>query len=201
MREPSTSTWRSRRVVRPNELFSRAYSSFPTRMLVVSSRCTTVATTLSRFSARRDMSFSTRRRIRGSAAAEREQAMVLGLIAHLPPARVVAVLLSTPRVPAGRLQVSVRRSADPHVGPRRRDRQRLDSLHLLARRGAAVCIDVLKPPAASAPGESRLATGHVPQTGRTRRRLRRVLDRLRNRPRHGPAIPAPAVLDTFPRRD
>src|SRR6476620_1638862 len=122
--------------------------------------------------------------------------MVLGLIAHLRPARVVAVLLAAASVAACRLQVPVRRSADPHVGPRRRDRQRLDSLHLLSRKRAALRVDVLKPFTASATGEPRLAIGHVPQAGRTRRRLRRVLDRLRDRCSHGSTIPAVAVHDT-----
>src|SRR3954471_15553397 len=122
--------------------------------------------------------------------------MVLGLIAHLPPARVIAVLLAAASVPTGRLQVPVRRSADPHVGPGRRDRQRLDSLDLLAWQGLAVCVGVLKALAASAPGESGLAVGHIPEAGRARRRLRRILYRLRNCYSHGGQIPTVAVVDT-----
>src|SRR5579872_5441052 len=64
---PSTWTWRSRRVVRPKEPFSRAYSSLPTRIRVVSSRRTTVASTLRRGRPGRARSFSTRARICGSA--------------------------------------------------------------------------------------------------------------------------------------
>jgi len=47
-------------VVRPNDLFSRAYSSFPTRMKVRSSSCTTVASTFSRGNPRNLKSWSTR---------------------------------------------------------------------------------------------------------------------------------------------
>lgn len=45
---PSISTWRLRRVVSPKDLFSRAYSTFPMRMKVVSSSRTTVASSFSR---------------------------------------------------------------------------------------------------------------------------------------------------------
>ena len=61
---PSTCTWRRRSVVRPNELFSRAYSSLPTRISVRSSRRTTVARSWRRRGrgARRSRSMRSRRR-------------------------------------------------------------------------------------------------------------------------------------------
>ena len=46
--EPEISTWRSCRVVSPNERLDLAYSSLPTRMQVHSSSRTTVASTFSR---------------------------------------------------------------------------------------------------------------------------------------------------------
>jgi hypothetical protein len=57
-------------------------------------------------------------------------------VLHLPellaltlftPDRAVQVLRAPGRVDSGRLQVPVRIRADPHLAPRRRDRQRLDS--------------------------------------------------------------------------
>jgi len=49
-------------------------------------------------------------------------------VAHFTPARVVAVLLSSARIAAGCLQVAAFIAADPDIGPRRRDRERLDPL-------------------------------------------------------------------------
>ena len=66
----------------------------------------------------------------GAAPGERDQPVVLRLVAHLAPPRVVAVLLAAARVAPGRLDVAVRRRADPDVGPRRRDRERVDSRSL-----------------------------------------------------------------------
>ena len=54
---------------------------------------------------------------------EEQEAPVLGRIADLPPARVIAVLLAAPGVSAHRLDMPVRRRANPHLGPRRRDHQ------------------------------------------------------------------------------
>ena len=71
------------------------------------------------------------RRARGSPAARAPKAImrvVLGLVAHLAPARVVAVLLAPARVAAGGLDVAVGVRADPDVGPGRRDRQLADPL-------------------------------------------------------------------------
>ena len=56
----------------------------------------------------------------------RELAELVG-VADLPPARVVAVLLAAAGVAAGGQDVAVLRRADPHVGPRRRDRDRRDA--------------------------------------------------------------------------
>ena len=66
--------------------------------------------------------------MRGQDPGEVDQPVELGVVASCPPAHVVAVLLATPRVAAGRLEVAVRARADPHVGPRRRDGQAPDPL-------------------------------------------------------------------------
>src|SRR6185436_17645299 len=52
----------------------------------------------------------------------------LRIVTSTAPLRVVAVLLATPGVPAGRLDVAVRVGADPDVGPGGRDGERLDPL-------------------------------------------------------------------------
>ena len=54
---------------------------------------------------------------------EQQEAPVLGRIPDLSPARVIAVLLATPGVSAHRLDMPVRRGANPHLGPRGRDHQ------------------------------------------------------------------------------
>ena len=106
---PRPSTWRSRSVVRPNEPLSRAYSSLPTRISVVSSRRTTRRQhLLARQAGAAPGRASTRSRMRGRARGEGEHAVVLGLVAHLAPARVVAVLLAPARVAAGGLDVAGR---------------------------------------------------------------------------------------------
>ncbi len=56
-------TCRPRMVVSPKDSFSRAYSSFPTRMYVVSSSLTTAANTFSLVRPRRSRSCRTRCRI------------------------------------------------------------------------------------------------------------------------------------------
>ena len=115
--------WRSRSVVRPNDLLSRAYSSLPTRMSVSSSSRTTAASTFSR-------GRPGRREVRVDALADRRQQpgegdhpLELRAVAVLAVARVVAVLLAAPGVATGRLQVAARVGADPDVRPGRRDRR------------------------------------------------------------------------------
>ena len=130
--EPRTDAWRSRSVVSPNERFSRAYSSLPTRISVSSSRRTTAARTFSRGRPGRPRS-----RVdaaRGSPAAPgrtRSAARTSPTSRRAPVAGVVAVLLAAPRVAAGRLEVAVRVRADPDVGPGRRDRERPDPVERL----------------------------------------------------------------------
>jgi hypothetical protein len=53
---------------------------------------------------------------------------VLGVVANLAPARVIAVLFSPALVASRRLQMPVRAAADPRIGPGRRDRQFADAL-------------------------------------------------------------------------
>jgi hypothetical protein len=50
--------------------------------------------------------------------------LVLGAFAHVTKARMVAILLATSGIPAGRLKVSVGEGTNPHVGPGGRDGER-----------------------------------------------------------------------------
>jgi hypothetical protein len=59
--------------------------------------------------------------------AEEQHAFVLGLVADLAPARMIAALLARPGIAPGGLQVAVGIGADPHPRPGRRDDQRADS--------------------------------------------------------------------------
>ena len=59
--------------------------------------------------------------------AEDQHLAVFRLVAHLAPARVIAVLLAAALVAPGRLDVPVRVGTDPHLGPGRRDDQRADA--------------------------------------------------------------------------
>src|SRR5581483_6190527 len=48
----------------------------------------------------------------GQRAAERDHAVILGLVADLAPATVISILLAAPRVPSGGLDVAVRQRTD-----------------------------------------------------------------------------------------
>src|SRR3954471_17995258 len=79
----------------------------------------------------------------GQGLAEGDHAAELGLVAHLPPFGVVAVLLAPAGVAPGRLQVAVRAGADPDVRPGRRDGQLADALQgLLVPDRAPLGVDV-----------------------------------------------------------
>ena len=129
---PSMRTWRSLRVVRPNEPFVRAYSSFPTRTRVRSSSSTTSAMTRSCGSPARPRSSRTRAPEAGKRAAERLEELELGLLLLLAEAGVVAVLLAASGIAPGRLHVAAGVGRDPHVRPGRRDGERGDPLERLA---------------------------------------------------------------------
>ena len=124
---------RLRKVVRPKDPFARAYSSLPTRTSVSSSSPTIVASTFSR-----DPGAG---KIGVHCAPDRDQRLAeigepreLRFVAVGPEAGVVPVLLAPARVTTGRLEVTVRTRADPHVGPRGRDRELADAPEHRARR-------------------------------------------------------------------
>jgi hypothetical protein len=75
------------------------------------------------------------------------------------PMLVVEVLLAPCRIEARRLEMSAWVHADPHIAPRRRDRQRADPFeHLRIADSLAVGIEVLVAASASAPGDARGGT-------------------------------------------
>src|SRR2546425_12706621 len=100
---------------------------------------------------------------------------VLHLVAHFAPARVIPVLFAAACIAAGRLQMAARIGTDPHVGPRRRDDERLDPLELGAiRNRPAVRVDVAEPFAcADAADARRTFVVDVPKTRNFRRFRRR----------------------------
>jgi hypothetical protein len=63
----------------------------------------------------------------GQSGAEEEHALVLGFVADLAPARVVAALLTALGIAAGGLEVSVGDGADPDLLPGGRDYEGLDA--------------------------------------------------------------------------
>ncbi|VWC30193.1 hypothetical protein BPS26883_06363 [Burkholderia pseudomultivorans] len=74
----------------------------------------------------RDAGADTRQRER-----ERGHSRILVRVARRSPLRVIAVLLAPARVAAGRLQMAARVRADPDVGVRGRNRERVDSRDLV----------------------------------------------------------------------
>src|SRR5712671_6889389 len=95
--------------------------------------------------------------------------LVFGAFPHFSKARVVAVLLSSPSVPAGSLDVPVCEGANPHVGPGRRYGERLDAPNDLGfghlrTIGATIPEAFPRFPATYAGA----AVGDIPQAGRLR---------------------------------
>ncbi len=125
----------------------------------------------------------------GEVQPELAQVVELGRLAFVAERVVVAVLLAAPGVAPGGLQVPVGLRRDPHVGPRRRDHQRLDPRHLALARRAPAAVHVAER-APSEPAEPRLRVRPVPQLRRRRGGARRRHARPHTR---RPPEPNPAV--------
>src|SRR5213078_4695351 len=98
--------------------------------------------------------------------AELRELAELHPVAERAPLRVVSILLPAASVAAGRLQVPVGRTADPHVGPRRRNRERADTRqrgHVV--HGRAVGVDVPERPPGAPPPQTGLLVDDVAQIG------------------------------------
>jgi hypothetical protein len=135
---------------------------------------------------------------------EGEQPSVLHLVARVAPPRVIAVLLAAARVAPGRLHVAARIGADPDVGPRRRDRERVDALNLRAiGDGAAARVDIAESAqAAQPPDAGRALIADVAQAGGlggVGRRRRRAGRDHRAELAHDTALAALVPPQLFPR--
>jgi hypothetical protein len=98
---------------------------------------------------------------------EADHPVVLRLVAHGAPVRVVAVLLASACVAPCRLQVAPRIRADPHVVPCRRNHQRADARQLLPiRNTASACREVAERRAVPHPPQPWATIGGIAQTGR-----------------------------------
>src|SRR5439155_13146741 len=99
-------------------------------------------------------------------ATKRGQLVILRLVANLPPASVVAILLAAARVSPCRLNVAVLEPADPNLRPRRRDRERANAREVAG--GAeepAVCIEVAKAPGRADSAYPRISIRHIAKPG------------------------------------
>ncbi len=98
-------------------------------------------------------------------AGEGDHPVELGLVPRLVPGRVVAMLLPTARIAAGRLDVPVAEGGDPDIGPGGRDGQRPDPLQLvrIADR-PPVEADIAEPAAGPAPPDPGPVVGAVAKT-------------------------------------
>ena len=113
-------------------------------------------------------------------ASERQKLCVFRLVAHLAPARMVAVLLAPARVAAGRLQMTVRVGANPHLGPGRRNSQRPDAPQYVdVADQCAVGTAVVEPVLRGVARNAGRGVADITQLGALRRDLR--VQRLRER--------------------
>ena len=113
------------------------------------------------------------------AIGEGDDALILGAVADLAKARMIAILLAAPGVASGGLNVAVGERADPDVGPDRRNGERLDAAQaVLVGQSRAVRPRVREARAGSSAPDAGTRIGHVTQPGRLGRPLG-VDDRLR----------------------
>lgn len=100
-------------------------------------------------------------------AGESGEPRIFRLVAHLAPARVIAILLASSRVAAGRLDMALRARADPHLLPGRRDGEAANSLERrsVVHRGAGRR-DIAKPSCGLVPLDTGDAVADIAQAGR-----------------------------------
>ena len=118
-------------VVRPNDLFSRAYSSLPTRIKVVSSNETTVAQYFFPGQTGKRHVFLYAAANLSECLAEQKHLLVFVFVTHFAPAFVIAILFAPSRVPARRLDVTVRRRTNPDVRVSRWNGETIDAQNAL----------------------------------------------------------------------
>ena len=102
----------------------------------------------------------------GQLLAKGNHAFELCAVAKFAPFRVIAVLFAPASVAAGRLQMSARLHADPHVAIGRRNRQTRDALQILLRFQAAIFRrDVAKTSAHPQTTDTRLRVRYINESG------------------------------------
>ena len=137
----------------------------------MSSRRTTAATTRSWVRPRSARSRLTAPAQRRQVEPELAQVVELRRLALVAERLVVQVLLAATGVAPGGLEVPVGLRGDPHVGPRRRDHEGGDPLHLPRARRPPPAVDVAEP-LATEPAEPRLGVRPVAQLHRRRHAAR-----------------------------
>ncbi|MNR34656.1 hypothetical protein D3C85_1524460 [compost metagenome] len=99
--------------------------------------------------------------------AEIPKAPVFVGIPHLPPARVIAVLLASAGIPAGGLQMPTWIGADPYIGVGRRHRQRVEALDLIRVGHALPCrVEIAELAPQFFTGDAGLSVIDIVQVGR-----------------------------------
>ena len=106
---------------------------------------------------------ATRPRARGQPGRHLQHAIVLLLVAQLPPGRVVQVLAAPRVVRADRLDVPVGPAADPHVVPGGRDHQVADAAEHLGIGDAVLTVEIAEPTALPPTGQPVLRRRDGPQ--------------------------------------
>ena len=175
---PAPCTCRLRSVVRPKLVVGPGvFLVADAHRACVSSRRTMAASTFSRGRPRRGEILLDLRADARQHAAEQQHLAVLRLVAHLAPARMVAVLLAPARIAPDRLQMAVGMAADPDILIGRRDRQLADAgQRFLIGDAAAVGHAIAEAALGAHPRDARPAIGDIAQLRRPRRRLQ-LLDR------------------------
>src|SRR2546423_2179758 len=83
----------------------------------------------------------------------------------LPESRVVAILFAAARITSGHLKVAVLVRADPHIGPRRRNYERFESLDRVScRNDSAVGSDIRKAATLPMPANSRHRVAYISES-------------------------------------
>ena len=100
---------------------------------------------------------------------ELEQVLVFRLLARLAIFRVILILLAPFGVAASRLDVPVRRCADPDVRPCRRDDKRTDAFKRFGVGDPSpLRVEIDEAPACAPASDRRSSVAHIAQAGRRR---------------------------------
>ena len=104
-------------MVKPKELFPRAYSRLPIRIKVVFQQSHDSGDNFGARQAGTRQIFGDARAQHGQNTSDGCHTAIFGLIANLPPAWVITVLLTAFRISPGGLQMAVGKWTDPNTLP------------------------------------------------------------------------------------